>query len=114
MITNCIRLRQINHLVFWLILSLVVIGLATCGPPPAPPGKNGGAGPQSKMISDTTGSVTIRGDVWVDNWFAFYLDDKFLLEDSVPITTERSFNAETFTFKADYPLILNFVVKDFK
>ena len=32
----------------------------------------------------------------------------------MPITTERSFNAETFVFNADYPLQLNFVAKDFK
>ncbi|MEM8486827.1 MAG: PEBP family protein, partial [Bacteroidota bacterium] len=31
-----------------------------------------------------------------------------------PITTERSFNAESVTFEADYPLQLNFILKDFK
>ncbi|MBS1797045.1 MAG: PEBP family protein [Acidobacteria bacterium] len=60
------------------------------------------------------GKVRIRAEVWADNWFAFYLGEKFVKEDSVPITTERSFNAETFTFDAEYPLVLNFVVKDFK
>ena len=57
---------------------------------------------------------TIRADVWADNWFALYLGDDLLIEDSVSITTERSFNAESFAFKADYPVVLNFVVKDFK
>ncbi len=35
-------------------------------------------------------------------------------EDSVPITTERSFNAETFTFEATYPFTIAIEAKDFK
>jgi len=65
-------------------------------------------------IPGTTGSLSIKAEVWADNWFAFYLGDKLIKEDSVSITTERSFNAEAFIFKADYPLVLNFVAKDFK
>jgi len=65
-------------------------------------------------LTGTTGEVQIHGDVWADNWFALYLGDDLLIEDSVSITTERSFNAESFAFKADYPVVLNFVVKDFK
>ena len=77
----------------------------------------GGAGDgeqvhRSSIESD--GAVSIRGDVWADNWFAFYLGEKLILEDSVPITTERSFNAESFEFHADYPIQLNFVIQDFK
>jgi hypothetical protein len=53
-------------------------------------------------------------EVWGDNWFAFYLGDTLLKEDSVPITMEQSFNAESFTFQAIYPLQLNIVAKDFK
>ncbi len=67
-----------------------------------------------KNITTSSGSVTINGDVWADNWFALYVGEELLIEDSVPITTERSFNAESFSFKADYPLVLNFVAKDFK
>ncbi|QDV24073.1 PEBP family protein [Aureliella helgolandensis] len=66
------------------------------------------------VLKGTTGAVTIHGDVWADNWFALYLGDQLLLEDSVSITTERSFNAESFAFNADYPIVLNFVLKDFK
>ena len=66
------------------------------------------------IVVDTPGAVSIRGEVWADNWFAFYLEDRLILEDSTPITTERSFNAEAFVFNADYPLQLNFVAKDFK
>ncbi|CAN5869746.1 hypothetical protein BH10CHL1_BH10CHL1_32430 [soil metagenome] len=62
----------------------------------------------------TAGAVSLRGEAWADNWFAFYLGEKLLVEDSVPITTERSFNAEIFTFTADYPLHFNFILKDFK
>ncbi|KIG16474.1 signal peptide and transmembrane prediction [Enhygromyxa salina] len=52
--------------------------------------------------------------MWADNWFAMYLGDTLVLEDSVPITTERSFNSETFSFDGSYPLHLNFVIKDYK
>jgi hypothetical protein len=65
-------------------------------------------------LSQTSGSLTIKGEAWSDNWFALYLGEELLIEDSVSITTERSFNAESFTFKADYPLHLNFILKDFK
>lgn len=76
-----------------------------------------GCGQEAVSVRQTgvgTGSVEIRGEVWADNWFAFYLGETLVAEDTVPITTERSFNAEVFEFKADYPLVLNFVVKDFK
>jgi Raf kinase inhibitor-like YbhB/YbcL family protein len=55
-----------------------------------------------------------RLDAWADNWFAAYLGEDLLVEDSVPITTERSFNAESVEFSADYPLHLNLIIKDFK
>lgn len=64
--------------------------------------------------AETKGTVSFQMDAWADNWFAAYLGETLLVEDSVPITTERSFNAERVTFKADYPLHLNFVLKDFK
>ncbi|NKB35516.1 MAG: PEBP family protein [Pseudomonadales bacterium] len=60
------------------------------------------------------GSIQIKAEAWSDNWFAFYLGDELVVEDSVSITTERSFNAESFIFNADFPLQLNFVLKDFK
>lgn len=59
-------------------------------------------------------AINVKAEVWADNWFAFYLSEQLVKEDSVPITTERSFNAETFTFNAEYPMVLNFVMKDFK
>ena len=48
------------------------------------------------------------------DWFTFYLGERLIIGDSTPITTERSFNAETFVFEAEYPLQMNFVAKDFK
>lgn len=65
--------------------------------------------------SPTAPSTAIRfkGEVWADNWFSLYLNEAKVAEDSVPITTERSFNAETFFFNGIYPFELNFVIKDY-
>ena len=49
-------------------------------------------------------TVLLRADVWADNWFRLWVNGELVGEDSVPITTERSFNAETFTFEAALPL----------
>ncbi len=68
----------------------------------------------SSIASNPNAFITIKAEVWADNWFALYNNETLLKEDSVPITTERSFNSESFTFQASYPLQLNFVVKDYK
>ena len=60
------------------------------------------------------GTHTFKAEVWADNWFVLYNGETKLGEDSVPITTERSFNAETFTFSASYPLQLRAISKDYK
>ncbi len=57
---------------------------------------------------------TFSADVWADNWFELRVDGRQVAEDSVPITTERSFNAESFTFEAEPPFVLGLVAKDFK
>ncbi len=59
-------------------------------------------------------TVTFRADVWADNWFSLYVNGELVGEDSVPITTERSFNAESITFEAKYPLTVAMVTKDFR
>ncbi|MXP43988.1 PEBP family protein [Allopontixanthobacter sediminis] len=59
----------------------------------------------------TTG---ITAEIWADNWFEMYVDGAKVLEDSVPITTERSFNAETTNFTSKPPMTVAFMVKDFK
>ena len=57
---------------------------------------------------------TFTAEVWADNWFSLYVNGELVGEDSVSITTERSFNADTFTFEAAYPLTIAMVTKDFK
>lgn len=57
---------------------------------------------------------TFFADVWADNWFEMRIDGAQIAEDSVPITTERSFNAESFVFEAERPFVIGVVAKDFK
>ncbi|CAB5042601.1 MAG: PEBP family protein [Actinobacteria bacterium] len=57
--------------------------------------------------------VEFTAEVWADNWFALYANGKLVGEDSVPLTTERSFNSETIHFTATYPLTLGFIAKDY-
>ena len=65
--------------------------------------------------SESDGSTTtFEVDVWADNWMAVYINGELIGEDSVPITTERSFNAETFTFEASTPFTIAIETKDFK
>lgn len=91
--------------------------------PPPRPEDNAQSAPaeveaQPVEQTDTTPSdgetTTFKIEAWTDNWFAAYLGEELIVEDSVSITTERSFNAETATFEASYPLTLNFILKDFK
>ena len=50
--------------------------------------------------SETAPTTTFQIEAWADNWFAAYLGEELIVEDSVSINTERSFNAETATFEA--------------
>ncbi|MCA9689649.1 MAG: hypothetical protein KC636_08565 [Myxococcales bacterium] len=67
----------------------------------------------SSAASDSIPDGSLQAEVWADNWFALYIGDEKIHEDSVSITTERSFNAETFTFAASYPVTLAFVIRDY-
>lgn len=58
-------------------------------------------------------SVNFQAEVWADNWFALYINGKKVGEDSVPITTEKSFNSEKIKFTATYPLTIGVMAKDF-
>ena len=87
------------------ILAILAALLAGCG---------GDSSAIATTVLEGPGASSIKAEVWADNWFAFHEGDRPIVEDSVPITTERSFNAESFVFNADYPLQLNFVAKDFK
>ncbi len=57
---------------------------------------------------------TFSADVWADNWFEMRINGTLVAKDSVPITTERSFNAESFAFEADRPFVIGLFAKDFK
>lgn len=74
----------------------------------------GDAPPAQGVQLNESGSGRFKLEAWADNWFSLSLGETLLVEDSVPITTERSFNAEIFSFDATYPLTLNFVLKDYK
>lgn len=71
----------------------------------------------SSVLAVITPSIasaeTFSADVWADNWFEVRIDGTQVAEDSVAITTERSFNAESFTFEAERPFTIGLVAKDF-
>lgn len=67
----------------------------------------------AEAASDIDGPAIVA-EVWVDNWFEMYVDGQKLLEDSVPITTERSFNAESASLERTLPMTIAFMAKDFK
>ncbi len=56
----------------------------------------------------------ITANIWADNWFELFVNGEKVAEDSVPITTERSFNQETVTFSADLPMAIAIKAMDFK
>ena len=91
-----------------LIISATA-ALSQLQPPPAPRGGKD----VNETALDTEGSQMLTGEVWVDNWFSLWVNGDKLIEDSVPITTERSFNAERFTFRADPPYTFAFMFRDF-
>ncbi|WP_230519659.1 hypothetical protein [Salinispora arenicola] len=71
--------------------------------------------PTAGATSTSSGAGTgFRIDVWADNWSAVYIDGEQIGEDSVPITTERSFNAETYTFDVQMPFTVSIEAMDFK
>jgi len=57
--------------------------------------------------------ITFVADIWADNWFSLYINGKKVGQDSVPITTTKSFNKETITFSATYPLTIGLIGKDY-
>ena len=66
------------------------------------------------MSASLVSAETFQVDVWADNWFEMRINGQQVAEDSVPITTERSFNAESFEFEAERPFVIGMVAKDFK
>lgn len=63
------------------------------------------------VLAETT---IIRADIWADNWYAMYIGEMLVKEDSTPYNTERSFNSDTVEFEVELPAQLNVVMKDFK
>jgi hypothetical protein len=57
---------------------------------------------------------TINADVWADNWYALYVGEELVKEDSVLFNTEQSFNKDSFSFDTTYPVQLNLIIKDYK
>ncbi|MEY4743925.1 MAG: hypothetical protein RIR34_1264 [Actinomycetota bacterium] len=57
--------------------------------------------------------TSFTADVWADNWFALYVNGVKVAEDPVPITTTKSFNKVSATFKAKYPLTIAIQAKDY-
>ncbi|WP_340693380.1 hypothetical protein [Hyphomonas sp.] len=86
-------------------LIALVIGTGCTAPDPRNEAATGTSADQPHSFS---------ADVWADNWFSLSVDGVQVAEDSVPITTERSFNAESFTFPAKRPFVLGLIAKDFK
>lgn len=66
------------------------------------------------LLPTVSNAETLFADVWADNWFEMRINGQQVAEDSVPITTERSFNAESFEFEAERPFVVGLVAKDFK
>ncbi len=66
------------------------------------------------LFAQAASAETYTADVWADNWFSLNVNGVQVAEDSVSITTERSFNAESFSFTAEPPFVLGLTAKDFK
>jgi phosphatidylethanolamine-binding protein (PEBP) family uncharacterized protein len=82
-----------KHILFTLIFTLVI--------------------PFSNAHSAVSKSISFQAEVWADNWFSLYVNGKKVGEDSVSITTEKSFNSEKIKFTASYPLTVGVIAKDF-
>lgn len=66
------------------------------------------------LLTQAVSAETYTAEVWADNWFQLNINGVKVAEDSVPITTERSFNAERFSFEAKSPFSIGLIAKDFK
>ncbi len=89
----------------WLPCVVVMVSLVSC---------QNGTGGEADVNSQIDPNDPLLLEAWADNWFAMYVDGELVVEDSVSITTERSFNAERVSFAAERPFVAAFVLKDFK
>jgi hypothetical protein len=97
-----------------LLSTPILLGTSCCGA--GDTGVASAATTVTAVVGTTSGETlkSFKAQMWADNWFSLYMGETYVGEDSVPITTERSFNSETLSFKASYPFELNFIIKDFK
>jgi hypothetical protein len=93
----------------FIIGTILAISVIACSPPPS---QNNQSKKNNSVTSDPKDKI--KAEVWADNWFAMYVNGEKVAEDSVPITTERSFNKETAYFSKTAPVQLAFIIKDFK
>ncbi len=100
----------------------VLVALASCGSNTESATTAASTTDASVTVASTSASSaptspssthTFVAEVWADNWFSLYANGMLVGEDSVPITTERSFNSETITFTATYPLSIAVISKDY-
>lgn len=61
----------------------------------------------------TSKSLSFQAEIWVDNWFELYVNGKKIAQDSVPVTTERSFNSAKVKFTATYPFTVGIIARDY-
>jgi len=111
-----------KHIILLLSMSTILISCGTQDKPQKhiPETKNiwveveASKNSSNEIKSDTPSKENFTLEAWADNWFAAYLGDELIGEDSVSINTERSFNSETMKFSGSYPLHLNVILKDYK
>jgi len=108
------RFRSFSFALASSVVAVVGCGTSTASPTPTADATSGADASASADAATTSTTTRFTAEAWADNWFSAYLGENLLKEDSVPITTERSFNAETFSFDATYPFTLAFVLKDYK
>lgn len=102
-----------THVIRPLLIASILVTAIAAGllSTPAQAGQPDAAAPSA--AAPAARKSTFTAQVWADNWFALYANGRKVGEDSVPITTERSFNAETITFTATYPLTIGIMGKDY-
>ena len=91
----------INNIIKWNLMVaglLVVAGAAPAVEAPV------------KVASNT--ARTVKAQIWADNWFALYSGNTLIKQDSEPFLTERSFNAELFSFPISLPAKMSIVIRD--
>ena len=105
-------MNRVSQLLAVTAAGVLLSALAACGSSTDAATSTTKADPRT---STTAAGAPLKfvADVWADNWFALYVNGKLVGEDSVPITTQRSFNAERITFTATYPLTIAVLAKDY-